>query len=317
MLTNTSPNRKNGNALKSKGVRAAAMKALIRKDLQNVTSDRRTFSSLLAVPLIMTVILPVIFILASVFAADDPDLAGMLNLLPEFADRAGETGVAGGTGGAAGSEISGLPGGATNGAAYLPQNDLAMLVASAMMNYVMPLFFLMIPIMASSIMAGSSFVGEKEKHTLETLLYSPLAVKDVFRAKVAASFLLSMLVSLISLASTWLVVEILLIILLDSVVLPGLNWLIILLLLSPALSLLAIVLIVKVSAKAKSVEESQQRSVFMILPLILLVAGQFAGVMLLSPLHLLIAGAVCALAAGLLLKNSLSNCSCESLLRQV
>ena len=29
---------------------------------------------------------------------------------------------------------------------------------------------------ASSVMAASSFVGEKEKHTLETLLYSPLSL---------------------------------------------------------------------------------------------------------------------------------------------
>lgn len=41
---------------------------------------------------------------------------------------------------------------------------------------------LMIPVMASSVMAASSFVGEKEKHTLETLLYSPLSLKQLFQS---------------------------------------------------------------------------------------------------------------------------------------
>ena len=48
----------------------------------------------------------------------------------------------------------------------------------------MPLFFLIVPIMASSVMAASSFVGEKEKHTLETLLYSPLSLRQLFQSKV-------------------------------------------------------------------------------------------------------------------------------------
>ena len=37
--------------------------------------------------------------------------------------------------------------------------------------------------MTASIMAASSFVGEKEKRTLETLLYSPLTVGQIFRAR--------------------------------------------------------------------------------------------------------------------------------------
>ena len=62
----------------------------------------------------------------------------------------------------------------------------------------MPLYFLIIPIMAATVMSATSFVGEKEKQTLETLLYCPLSLKQIFRAKVLASFLLSMLVSGIS-----------------------------------------------------------------------------------------------------------------------
>ena len=48
---------------------------------------------------------------------------------------------------------------------------------------------------------------EKEKRTLETLLYCPLSLRKIFQAKVLASFLLSMTVSLFSFAAMLLVME--------------------------------------------------------------------------------------------------------------
>ena len=181
-------------------------------------------------------------------------------------------------------------------------------------NYILPVFFLIIPIMASSIMAASSFVGEKEKHTLETLLYAPLTLNQIFRSKVMASFLLSMLVSLLSFVSMILVVETEAFFLMGALLIPKLNWLIILLLLSPGVSMIAVTLIVRVSAKAQSMEESQQSAVFLILPLVLLIAGQFSGVMLLSPLLLLALSLVCGVIAWLLLKKSMKRFSYELLL---
>ncbi len=45
---------------------------------------------------------------------------------------------------------------------------------------ILPVFFMIIPVMAASIMSASAFVGEKEKHTLETLLYCRLSVKQAY-----------------------------------------------------------------------------------------------------------------------------------------
>jgi hypothetical protein len=99
-------------------------------------------------------------------------------------------------------------------------------------------------------------------------------------------------------------------------VLPGVNWLIVMLLVSPAMSLLAINLIVRGSAKAQSFEESQQRSVFLVLPVILLVVGQFTGLMLLSAWLLLAAGVVLAAIALFMFRGSYSKFQYEALLRQ-
>ena len=257
-----------------------AMIGIIKKNFRSITANRRLFVSLLVVPLCLIIVMPSIFMLTAHMAPIDSDLQAMLELVPQSSWSAS------------------------------PEQTLMDLV----FNYILPVFFLIIPIMASSIMAASSFVGEKEKHTLETLLYAPLTLNQIFRSKVMASFLLSMLVSLLSFVSMILVVETEAFFLMGVLLIPKLNWLIILLLLSPGVSMIAVTLIVRVSAKAQSMEESQQSAVFLILPLVLLIAGQFSGVMLLSPLLLLALSLVCGVIAWLLLKKSMKRFSYELLL---
>ena len=258
-----------------------AMLSLMKKDFKGITANRRLFSAILIVPLVLTVFLPSLFIVLIHFAPDDPDFQSLAGMLPQS-----------------------LQGG-----------SLEMTIAGLVLNYIMPLFFLMIPIMTASVMAASSFVGEKERRTLETLLYSPLSLKQIFRAKVAASFLLSMLVSFLSFFAMLIVVEAELFFLAGGLLLPGASWAAILLLVSPAISLIAVTLIVRRSAKAQSVEESQQGAVFLIVPVILLVTGQFSGVLLVSVWLLLGIGAVCALLAWLLLKSAMGKFTYEMLLK--
>ena len=247
-----------------------AMSAIIRKDFRGVAANKQLFTSLLVVPLVLTVLLPSIFMLAFTFAPEDPDVQKLLELLPPAAR--GES--------------------------------LELTVAGLLLNFILPVFFLIIPIMTASVMAASAFVGEKEKRTLETLLYCPLSVGQIFRAKVMASF-----------CAMLAVVELEAFFLMGSFLTPGVTWLIVLLLVAPALSLIAVTLIVRGSAKARSVMESQQSAAFLILPLVLLVAGQFTGVLLLSPWVLLALGAVCALLAWLLLKKCVGRFTYETLLK--
>ena len=258
-----------------------AMAAIIKKDLKSVMDNRRMFASLLIVPLVLVVFLPSLFLIMLRFAPADPDMQKMLELLP----------------------------------AAMRQGDWQQAAAGLMVNFLLPSFFLMIPVMTASIMAASAFVGEKEKHTLETLLYCPLSVRQIFRAKVMASFLLSMLVSLISFAVMLLVTELESYFLLGTLLVPGINWLVILALLSPSVSLIAVTLIVRGSAKAQTVEESQQSAVFLILPVILLVVGQTTGLMLVNGWVLLGLGVVCGLIAFLMLKMCMGRFTYEMLLK--
>ncbi|MFF2479769.1 ABC transporter permease [Paenibacillus sp. NPDC058071] len=256
-------------------------RAIIKKDIRGITANKQLFTTILIVPLVLTVILPSIFILVIYFVPEGTsDFQKLLEMLP-VAEQTGP----------------------------LNQN-----IIKLVMNSIMPVFFLIIPIMASSVMAASSFVGEKEKSTLETLLYCPLSLRQIFQSKILASFLMSMIVSFTSFLAMMLVMEIEIVLTTGSMILPSISWLIIMLLVSPAISLIAITLIVRGSAKAQTVEEAQQRTVFLVLPVILLVVGQFTGILLVSIWILLGLGVVLSLLAVILIRGSMGKFSYETIL---
>lgn len=256
--------------------------AIIKKDLLGLLSNKRMFVTLLTVPLVLTVLVPTVFVIVIHFVPSEADdFQKLLELLPT-------------------TEQTG---------------DFERTATILMINYILPVFFLLIPIMSSAIMSATSFVGEREKHTLETLLYCPLPLKQIFRSKVLASFLLSMAVSFISFIAMLLVLETEIFLITGGLIIPDINWLLIIFLVSPAISLIAITLIVRFSAKAQSVEDAQQGSVFLLLPILMLLVGQFSGVLLINSWILLGLGAVCMLLAYLLMKKAMENFSYEQLLK--
>ena len=105
------------------------MVAIIRKDLRNITTNKNLFLSLLIVPLVFTIIFPSILVCAIHFMPDDPDIQKMLELLPMS----------------------------------LRSGNMELDLMGMILNYILPVFFLIIPVMAASIMSASAFVGEKEK----------------------------------------------------------------------------------------------------------------------------------------------------------
>ena len=96
---------------------------------------------------------------------------------------------------------------------------------------------------------------------------------------------------------------------------PNIGWLLIMLLIAPAFSLIAIALTVRSSAKAKTIEEAQQRAVFLIFPILALVIGQFTGIILISTWLLLGLGVVLVILDVLLMKGVAKNFTYEKLLR--
>lgn len=256
--------------------------ALIKKDIRSITSNKQVLMVMLMVPLALAIVLPSMIALVTVLVPDSTsDFQKLLEMLP-------------------------VPAGEYN------QEQM---ILGLMLNKIMPAFFLVIPVMASSVMAASSFVGEKEKHTLETLLYSPLSLKQLFQSKILAGFSVGMMVSYISFAAMMLVLEIEMFFLTGSVIMPDLSWLIIMLFIAPAISIVAIAVTVRGSAKAQTMEEAQQRAVFLIFPILALVIGQFTGIILVNAWLLLGLGIVLAVLDVLLMRGAARKFTYEKLLK--
>lgn len=259
--------------------------ALMRKDLRSVTQNRRMMTVLLVVPLVLTVAVPSIFILSLRL---DPKAAGEMKALVHQLPPSLQAG--------AGGELE----------------RLLWLVV----NRMMPPFFLTIPVMASSVMAASAFVGERERRTLETLLYAPLSLKEIFQAKIWAGVLVGAAVSLLSFAAMAAVVEAEAFFVTGRGVGLDVLWLVTLLLVAPALTLCVIGFTVRLSAKSATVEEAQQRTSFLTLPVMLLLVGQMGGVFMLDVRLMLAVAAAVVAAAVWTLRSAARHFTYEQLLGQ-
>lgn len=125
------------------------MYAIIKKDFRGVASNRRLFSALFIVPLVLTVVLPSVFFLTIHFVPDDPDIAKLLSLLPEAARM----------------------------------ESLELTLSSMILNYILPVFFLMIPIMSASIMAARPLQEKRNAIHLKHCSIAHLLSNRSFRQK--------------------------------------------------------------------------------------------------------------------------------------
>jgi ABC-2 type transport system permease protein len=144
--------------------------------------------------------------------------------------------------------------------------------------------FLIIPIMASSVIASDSFAGEKERKTIEALLATPLSDSELLLGKMLVSFIPAVITTAASFALYSAFVDYLTIGIFDGrLLLPNQVWLLLIFGLAPALAFADIGLTVLISARVKGVREAQQVSALLLIPLIAAVLGQASGAMALDP----------------------------------
>ncbi|MFJ7728790.1 ABC transporter permease subunit [Neobacillus sp. NPDC097160] len=170
------------------------------------------------------------------------------------------------------------------------------------LNFMMIPFFLMVAIINSMVTASNSFAGEKERNTLETLLFAPISVSELFIGKVIASFIPSLLISFAAFLLNAIIVNIITYPYFKEILFLNSTWLILMLWVIPALVIFNIILNVLVSARVKSFQEAQQFGGLMVLPVVGLIISQASGLFFLSPLILLLIGAALLIANGFLLK---------------
>jgi ABC-type Na+ efflux pump permease subunit len=158
-----------------------------------------------------------------------------------------------------------------------------------MATYFFAPFFLIIPLMASSVIASDSFAGEKERKTIEALLATPISDSELLFGKMLVSFIPSMAVTIVSFVVYTILFDVLSFGLFNGLILlPTLNWILMIFGLAPTVALASVGLTVIISAKVKGFREAQQISVVLLLPVLALVFGQVAGAIILGPLVILL-----------------------------
>lgn len=133
--------------------------------------------------------------------------------------------------------------------------------------------------------------------------------------KLVAASSVGMAVSCISFGAMLMVAEAEMILLTGGNILPDASWLVVMLLIAPAISLAGVAITVRGSAKAQSIEEAQQRAVFLVFPILALIVGQFGGILLINVWLLLVFGIVLAVADVLLMRGAAGRFTYEQLLK--
>lgn len=244
-----------------------AIFAIARKDLRVVTKSATVMAPLIAVPLILLVLLPLVFgVLISILDLSDPAMGDFQELLVLVPD--------------------GLL------ADFEPITTDQQRIFLYVMGYLFVPFFLILPLMSATVIAADSFAGEKERKTLEALVYTPTSDAELFTAKVIAPLFASLLVTLIGFILYALVVNLTGAPLMGRIFFPNGLWLLVVFWVTPAASLLGIGVMVIVSSRVTSFQSAYQASGLVVIPVLLLMVGQLGGVLLLSPALVILIGAL-------------------------
>ncbi|WP_342430355.1 ABC transporter permease subunit [Neobacillus sp. FSL H8-0543] len=167
------------------------------------------------------------------------------------------------------------------------------------LTFMMIPFFLLVAIINSMVTAANSFAGEKERNTLETLLFAPISIVDLFLGKVLASLIPALGITYASYVINLIIVNLITYPFFDHMLFLNSTWLLLMFWVIPTLVLFTIILSVLISAKVKSFQEAQQFGGILVLPVIGIVISQASGLFFLSPLTLFLIG------TGLLVANAL------------
>lgn len=238
-----------------------AIRAIVRKDVTAVRRSKAVVIPMLAVPALLLVVLPLVIGIAA--RAQTSGIDRFLRDMP--------SGLA--------DPISSLP----------PAQQVLVLVN----GYLLAPLFLIVPLMVSAVLAADAFAGEKERRTMESLLHLPISNRDLFVAKLLGAYLPAMAVSwggfalfcVVSNAIGWSVM--------GRIFVPTQLWGVVIFWVAPAVALLGLGVMVRVSVRARSTQEANQLGGAVVLPLIFLAVGQSTGLLLVDlPVAIAIGGVI-------------------------
>ncbi len=160
------------------------------------------------------------------------------------------------------------------------------------LGYLIAPLFLVLPLMLSSIIAAEAFVGEKERKTLEALLYTPATDGELFLGKALAALVPGIIFTWVNFVIFALVTNIAGFPVMGRIWFPTSSWWALMIFVVPAVALLGVSATVIISTRVKTFMEAYQASGALVLVIILLMVAQVTGLLFLSPLVAVLVGLV-------------------------
>ena len=228
-----------------------AIRALVRKDLKVVVQNKGVVLPIILLPLILFIVIPalVLFIPSMSAGASSQDLAELTRTVaPGLRDQ-----------------LVGLT------------PDQAGVVF--FLVYMMASLFLIVPLMVSNVIAADSFVGERERKTLEALLYTPTTDGELLTGKILSALIPAIIVSWVGYLVYSIVADLAAAQIMGRALFPNPLWNVLVFWVAPATAGLGLTSMMLVSVRAKTFQDAYQTGSLVVLPIVFLLIGQITGIL--------------------------------------
>jgi ABC-type Na+ efflux pump permease subunit len=267
------------------------VKIITWKDLLEVKGNKSVVVSMVLVPLIFMLVLPLVVLIVagqsgSAQAFQDPDIQMMFERMP--------------------ASLTQLMAG---------MNELQLTIAT-FLGFLMAPMFLIMPLMLSASIAAESFAGEKERKTLEGLLYTSANDAELFTGKALAAFLPAVVIAWAAFILYVLVLNLAGYPIFGRIWFPFPSWYPLVFWVTPAFAALGVGATVLISAKQQTFMGAYQSSGILVLLVLSLFVGQASGLVYLTSWVGMLIGLLVWLAAGILFFFAIRQFNRKSLLLQ-
>jgi ABC-2 type transport system permease protein len=245
-------------------VKLDKIRVIMEKEFDEIMKNRLVLCSILLMPLIFAVIVPLLLMLP---IALSPNLAASGNMT-----------TANNTTSASNFTLQLNIG---SGAASALDGGPEELIGFFMMA-LLP-FFMMLPAMLPIIISSYSIIGEKKNRTLEPLLAAPVSVYEIMIGKAISAMIPALLATWVSALLFFSISEGIVYAVFHTFIVPDLAiWLVGLLVLAPLLAFLGILVTLVISSRVNDPRVAQQISVIFLLPLMGLFIVQMSGMLVIN-----------------------------------
>ena len=267
--------------------------AIAKKDLSEVMRNKMVWAPGLILPLIFAVVMPIAMIVVpQVIPVEDVERElGDINTL-----------------------LANMP---ASLKVIFDGKSLEQMFVIYMMGFMLAPMFLIMPLMFSSVIGSDSFVGERERKTMEALLYAPVTDMELFLGKVLASLIPAISLSWLTYLVNMVVVNVASYPLFGRIWFPLATWWPLMFWLTPALAVLGISATVLISSRTKTFMEAYQMSGSLVVLVLALIIGQVSGVLFLGVATEMVIGLFIWLVDALLIYLSVSRFSRTALIAKL